>query len=63
MSTKPTLETCAGLYRAASDRVEEALRGVARAMQSAKSHGYGEQEIVEAAFPEKFAQSTPPAPK
>ncbi len=47
MSTKPTLETCAGLYKAACDRIDAAQaevdrekQGLLRVCDLARSHGY-----------------------
>lgn len=51
MSTKPSLETCAELYRAAKKikNFTERWRAVYRVIQSAKSHGYTEGQIYKAA--------------
>lgn len=48
-ATKPTLETCAGLYKAAVDQAVQAERGIGRILKEAAHYGYSEQQLAEAA--------------
>ena len=43
---KPSLETLAGLYRAASDMLHQGNRAMQTVMDCAHKHGYTEEQIV-----------------
>lgn len=62
MNTKPTLETCAGLYAAAKKIRDFAERwqAIFRVVESAKKHGYTELQLTKA---RRAASSTTPALK
>jgi hypothetical protein len=48
-TTRPSLETLVGLYRAALAQHAAAEIALTRVVESAERHGYTEKEIVEAA--------------
>lgn len=48
-TTRPSLDTLVGLYRAAIAQHTAAEIALTRVVESAQRHGYAEKEIVEAA--------------